>query len=212
MACTLGHMQSLSNERRLTKKARRHQVRRRRLMAIAVVVPLVIGAIWAAYAWPAPKPARVPGANVVSQFAQSGSVDRQSWSPGSRVSICCCPSDSTPLRRSPFIRSTKEQLALTPVGQPGDPQASPALWPTSSLTAACAISSRAATPATPRAAPPASTWGRCPRLCLQSRRRSRDRRHHLQAAWSLHRHRDRAAARRRPQPCCSSSPTSPRLR
>ena len=76
-AYSLRAMQSLSNERRQAKKARRHQVRRRRIVAIAVVVPLVIGAIWAAYAWPAPKPARVPAANVVSQFGQAGSVDRR---------------------------------------------------------------------------------------------------------------------------------------
>ena len=114
-------MQSLRNERRLAKKARRHQVRRRRIMAIAVVVPLVIGAIWAAYAWPAPKAARVPGANVVSQFAQAGSVDRH---------IVVARLESIDLLLPVRLEATtavafhpvdnKNSVALTPVGQPGD--------------------------------------------------------------------------------------------
>ena len=90
-------------------------------MAIAVVVPLVIAAIWAAYAWPAPKPARVPGANAVSQFAQAGSVDR-------RIVVARLESidlllpvrldATTAVAFHPVDNSNS--VALTPVGQPGD--------------------------------------------------------------------------------------------
>ena len=46
-------------------------------MAIAVVVPLIIGAIWAAYAWPATRPARVPDSGAVSQFGHATAVDKR---------------------------------------------------------------------------------------------------------------------------------------
>jgi hypothetical protein len=114
-------MHSLSNERRQAKRARRHQVRRRRIVAIAVVIPLVIGAIWAAYAWPAPKPARVPAANVVSPFGQAGSVDRR---------IVVARLESIDLLLPVRLEATTavafhpvdnhNSVALTPVGQPGD--------------------------------------------------------------------------------------------
>jgi hypothetical protein len=70
-------MHSLKSERRRAARIRRRQVRRRRIVTIAVVVPLVIGAVWAAYAWPSPKPGRVPGPTVVSSFGQASSVDRR---------------------------------------------------------------------------------------------------------------------------------------
>lgn len=47
------------------------------MVAVVVVIPLIIAAVWAAYAWPAPKPARVPGPTVVSSFGQASSVDRR---------------------------------------------------------------------------------------------------------------------------------------
>jgi hypothetical protein len=113
-------MHSLSNERRQAKKARRRQVRRRRVVAIAVVVPLIIGAIWAAYAWPAPKPARVPDANVVSQFGQAGAVDRR---------IVVARLGNIDLLLPVKLEATTavafhpvdnaNSVALTPVGQPG---------------------------------------------------------------------------------------------
>jgi hypothetical protein len=115
-------MHSLSNERRRAKKVRRSQVRRRRFTAIAVVVPLVIGAIWAAYAWPVSKPARVPTANVVSQFGQAGTVDR-------RVVVAKLENVSIllPVRLEATTAvafhpvDNANSVALDPVGRQGDP-------------------------------------------------------------------------------------------
>ncbi len=47
------------------------------MVALVVVIPLITAAVWAAYAWPVPKPARVPGPTVVSSFGQAPSVDRR---------------------------------------------------------------------------------------------------------------------------------------
>jgi hypothetical protein len=121
-AYTLETMHSLSNERRQAKKVRRSQVRRRRFMAIAVVVPLVIGAVWAAYAWPVSKPARVPAANVVSQFGQAGTVDR-------RVVVAKLENVSIllPVRLEATTAvafhpvDNANSVALSPVGRQGDP-------------------------------------------------------------------------------------------
>jgi hypothetical protein len=74
---TLWSMHSLSNERRQARKRRRHQVRRRRLAALFVAGPLVILAIWAAYALPATSPARVPAPGAVDPFGQASGVDRR---------------------------------------------------------------------------------------------------------------------------------------
>ena len=91
-------------------------------MAIAVVVPLVIGAIWAAYAWPAPKPARVPAANVVSQFGQAGTVDRRIVVARVENIDLLLPvklEASTAVAFHPV--DNDNSVALTPVGRPGDP-------------------------------------------------------------------------------------------
>ncbi len=121
-AYTLVTMQSLSNERRQAKKVRRSQVRRRRFTAIAVVVPLIIGAVWAAYAWPVSKPARVPTANVVSQFGQAGAVDRR---------VVVAKLENVPILLPVRLEATTavafhpvdnaNSVALSPVGQQGDP-------------------------------------------------------------------------------------------
>ena len=109
-------------------------------MAIAVVVPLVIGAIWAAYAWPAPKPARVPAANVVSQFGQAGTVDR-------RIVVARVENIDLLL---PVKLEASTAVAFHPVdnansvgADPGGPAGRPvggraARWPTCSPAAACA--------------------------------------------------------------------------
>jgi len=115
-------MHSLSYERRQAKRARRRQVRRRRFTAILVVVPLVIGAVCAAYAWPAPKPARVPSANVVSQFGQSGTVVRH---------IVVARVENIDLLLPVKLEATtavafhpvdnRNSVGLRPVGKQGDP-------------------------------------------------------------------------------------------
>ncbi len=64
-------MQNPSGKRWRAVIARRRQVRRRRALAVALVVPLVIAAVWAAYAWPTRAPALVPSTNAVSQFDQA---------------------------------------------------------------------------------------------------------------------------------------------
>jgi outer membrane lipoprotein SlyB len=115
-------MHSLSYERRQAKRARRRQVRRRRFVAILVVVPLVIGAICAAYAWPAPKPARVPSANVVSQFGQSGTVDRHivvARVEGIDLLLPVRLEVSTAVAFHPV--DNHNSVALRPVGRQGDP-------------------------------------------------------------------------------------------
>ncbi|MGD0998205.1 MAG: hypothetical protein ABR941_07820 [Thermoleophilia bacterium] len=90
-------------------------------MAIAVVVPLVIVAIWAAYAWPSPAPALVPAPNVVSQFGQAGAVDRR---------IVVARLENIDLLLPVKLEATTavafhpvdnaNSVALSPVGRPGD--------------------------------------------------------------------------------------------
>lgn len=70
-------MHSLSNERRLAKNRRRRQVRRRRIVALLVAIPLVLLAVWVAYAVPAASPARVPEPSVVSPFSKAGGVAKR---------------------------------------------------------------------------------------------------------------------------------------
>jgi hypothetical protein len=115
-------MHSLSYERRQAKRARRRQVRRRRFVAILVVVPLVIGAVWAAYAWPSPKPAQVPSANVVSQFGQSGTVVRQivvARLEGIDLLLPVKLEATTAVAFHPV--DNRNSVALQPVGRQGDP-------------------------------------------------------------------------------------------
>ena len=91
-------------------------------MAIAVVVPLVIGAIWAAYAWPASRPARVPAVNVVSQFGQAGTVDRRIVVAKVENIDLLLPvklEASTAIAFHPVDNANS--VALSPVGRPGDP-------------------------------------------------------------------------------------------
>ncbi len=91
-------------------------------MAIAVVVPLVIGAIWADYAWPAAKPARVPAANVVSQFGQAGTVDRRIVVARVENIDLLLPvklEASTAVAFHPV--DNDNSVGLTPVGRPADP-------------------------------------------------------------------------------------------
>jgi murein DD-endopeptidase MepM/ murein hydrolase activator NlpD len=114
-------MHSLSNERRQASKLRRRQVRRRRIVAIGVVVPLIICAIWAAYAWPAPKPARVPDAAVISQFHQASSVDRRvvmARLEGADLLLPVRLEASTAVAFHPVDNANS--VAFTPVGEPGD--------------------------------------------------------------------------------------------
>jgi hypothetical protein len=121
LAYTLTAMHSLSNERRQASRLRRRQVRRRRIVAIGLVVPLVIGAIWAAYAWPAPKPARVPDPAVISQFHQSSSVDRRvvvAKLEGIDLLLPVKLEASTAVAFHPV--DNPNSVALSPVGQPGD--------------------------------------------------------------------------------------------
>ena len=74
---TLACMHSLSNERRQARKHRRRQVRRRRIVAFAVGVLLLLLAIWAAYALPQTRAARVPVPAVVSPFADAKGVEKR---------------------------------------------------------------------------------------------------------------------------------------
>jgi len=91
-------------------------------VAILVVVPLVIGAVWAAYAWPSPKPARVPSANVVSQFGQSGTVVRQivvARLEGIDLLLPVKLEATTAVAFHPV--DNRNSVALQPVGRQGDP-------------------------------------------------------------------------------------------
>ena len=90
-------------------------------MAIGVVVPLVIGAIWAAYAWPSPAPALVPAANVVSQFGQASAVDRRivvARLEGIDLLLPVKLEATTAVAFHPVDNANS--VALTPVGRPGD--------------------------------------------------------------------------------------------
>jgi murein DD-endopeptidase MepM/ murein hydrolase activator NlpD len=69
-------MHSRSTQRRQAQTLRRRTVRRRRL-AVLGIVPLVVLAVWAAYAWPATRPARVPDRSAVSPFAKARAIDRR---------------------------------------------------------------------------------------------------------------------------------------
>ena len=120
-ACSLTDMQSLRNERRQAAMLRRRQVRRRRIVAITVVVPLVIGAIWAAYAWPAPRPARVPDHGAVSQFGQATAVDRRvvvARLGGVELLLPVKPDATTAVAFHPV--DNPNGVAFKPVGEPGD--------------------------------------------------------------------------------------------
>lgn len=67
-------MHSLSNERRRARVDRRRQVRRRRLVAVAIAVPLLILTVIAATSLSQTRAARVPGPAVVSPFSQAAGV------------------------------------------------------------------------------------------------------------------------------------------
>jgi hypothetical protein len=74
---TLACMHGLSNEGRQARKQRRRQVRRRRIIALAVGVTLLLLAVWAAYSLPQTRAARVPAPAVVSPFAEAKGVDKR---------------------------------------------------------------------------------------------------------------------------------------
>jgi len=114
-------MHSLSNERRQASKLRRRQVRRRRIVAIAVVVPLVIGAIWAAYAWPATRPARVADPKSVSQFGGATAVDRRvvvAHLGGVDLLLPIKLAATTAVAFHPVDNANS--VSFKPVGEPGD--------------------------------------------------------------------------------------------
>jgi hypothetical protein len=64
------HM-SPANQRRRVRQRRRDHIRRRRAVALAVFVTLIILAVWAAYAVPGATPARVPQGAARSAFDQA---------------------------------------------------------------------------------------------------------------------------------------------
>jgi len=64
---------SLTTERRRAKSLRRGQIRRRRAVALVVLVSLVVIAVWAAYAIPAETPARIPAPSALASVGESPS-------------------------------------------------------------------------------------------------------------------------------------------
>ena len=91
-------------------------------MAISVVVPIILGAIWVAYAWPSTAPALVPAPNVVSQFDQAGAVSQRVVVARLDDISLLLPVDLNATTAVAFhpVGQTNS-LALVPVGRQGDP-------------------------------------------------------------------------------------------
>lgn len=92
------------------------------MAAISVVVPVVFGAIWIAYAWPSTAPALVPVPNVVSQFDQAKAIDQRIVVARLDGIDLLLPVDldaTTAVAFHPVDQTNS--VALTPVGRLGDP-------------------------------------------------------------------------------------------
>ncbi len=91
-------------------------------MAVSVVVPIVVGAIWVAYAWPSTAPALVPVPNAVSQFDQAKAIDQRVVVARLDTIDLLLPVDldaTTAVAFHPVDQTNS--VALTPVGRQGDP-------------------------------------------------------------------------------------------
>lgn len=108
---------SPANQRRRVRARRRHQIRRRRVVALAVSVTLISTAIWVAYAIPGQTPARVPQGAAQPTFGSTAQSDEAvvvARAEGVDVLLPVAREMTTALAFHPVDNA--DTVALTPVG------------------------------------------------------------------------------------------------
>ncbi len=107
---------SLTTRRRRAKALRRGQLRRRRAVALVVLVTLIVLAVWAAYAIPAETPARIPASAALPTFGQSGPPARSivvAQLEGVDVIMPVAANDSTAIAYHPVENSSTVPFSPT---------------------------------------------------------------------------------------------------